>query len=142
MLRSPQSAESAMLERSARYSVDLAEVALPSTQGEKTPSSRSIEDALPGPCSQVRNVVIPMESDRMPPSKRHSTSKPTARKAESFSGDGMIQEANAASRKATGRHNRADRAKWPNRKVADVDRVNRPDKSWKSCEPWEKLDAP
>jgi hypothetical protein len=78
----------------------------------------------------------------MPTSKRHSISKPTARKAEFFSGDGMIQKANAASRKATGRHNRADRTKWSSRKVADVDLVSCPDKSWKSCEPWEKLDAP
>jgi hypothetical protein len=38
----------------------------------------------------------------------------------------MIQEANAASRKATGKHNRADRAEWPGRKAADVDQVCHP----------------
>ncbi|BCL83778.1 hypothetical protein ccbrp13_70740 [Ktedonobacteria bacterium brp13] len=37
-------------------------------------------------------------------------SKPTARKAELFSGKGRDQKANAASRKATGIHNWADRA--------------------------------
>ena len=37
-------------------------------------------------------------------------SKPTVKKAELFSGKGRDQEANAASRKATGNHNWADRA--------------------------------
>ena len=37
-------------------------------------------------------------------------SKPTARKAELFSGEGKVQEAKAARRKATGMHNWADRA--------------------------------
>jgi len=82
-----------------------------------------------------------MGSDGMMRSDQHSTSKPTARKVELSSGDGMIQEAKAASRKATGIHNRADRVEWPGRKVADVDQVNRPDKSWKGCEPQGKLDA-
>jgi hypothetical protein len=50
-----------------------------------------------------------MMSGGRPSNKRPSTSKPTARKAEFFSGTGMIQEAKAASRKATGRHNRADK---------------------------------
>jgi hypothetical protein len=37
-------------------------------------------------------------------------SKPTARKAELFSGEGRDQKAKAASRKATGIHNWADKA--------------------------------
>ena len=37
-------------------------------------------------------------------------SKPTVKEAELFSGEGRDQEANAASRKATGNHNWADRA--------------------------------
>ena len=37
-------------------------------------------------------------------------SKPTVRKAELFSGEGKDQEAKAASRKAAGMHNWADRA--------------------------------
>ena len=40
-------------------------------------------------------------------------SKPTVRKAELLSGKGKDQKAKAANRKATGRHNWADRAeKW------------------------------
>src|ERR1700730_13180097 len=54
------------------------------------------------------------------------TSKPTARKTETPSGNGNVREANAASRKATGINNRADRAIWPNRKVADVNMVSHP----------------
>src|SRR5262249_11364816 len=38
----------------------------------------------------------------------------------------MVQEANAASRKARGTHNPADRASGPSRKAADVDRVSHP----------------
>ena len=41
------------------------------------------------------------------------SSKPTVRKAELLSGKGKDQEANAASRKATGMHNWADRAGKP-----------------------------
>jgi hypothetical protein len=41
------------------------------------------------------------------------SSRPTVRKAESFSGKGKDQEAKAASRKTTGTHNWADRAGQP-----------------------------
>jgi hypothetical protein len=123
-----------MLELEQETKLFLLESPGPITPGERTPGSRGIKDTLPGRFSWVRNVVIPMGSVRTSPSKRHSISKPTARKAEFLSGDGMIQEANAAGRKATGNHNRADRASWPGRKAADVDRVNHPGKAGKGCE--------
>ena len=72
-----------------------------------------------------------------------SISTPTARKAEFRRGKGMIQEAKAASRKATGIHNRVDRALWPGRKVADVDQVNHPETAGNGCQVVvDKLDAP
>jgi len=116
-LRSPQSAESAMLKREQGFLTGPVNVVRSSGPDDRTPCFRSIKETQPGPCSSVRNVVNPMESDGMLPSKRHSTSKPTARKAEFFSGNGMIQEAKAASRKATGRHNRADRANSPTERL-------------------------
>jgi hypothetical protein len=47
-----------------------------------------------------------------PDGVRHA-GKPTARKAEPPSGHTMVREAKAASRKARGIHNPADRASWP-----------------------------
>src|SRR3989442_2666889 len=68
----------------------------------KTPRPRSIEDTHPSRSSTVRNMITPMRSERNP-------SKPTVRTAEFLSGNGMLQEAKASSRKATGTHNRLDR---------------------------------
>jgi hypothetical protein len=64
--------------------------------------SRSIENTLTYRISKERNVVTPMES-------QSELSKLTVRKVELSSGSRMPQEAKAASRKATGSHNRADR---------------------------------
>ena len=69
----------------------------------RTPTPRSIGDTHPGCISRVQNVEIPMESQVI-------LSKQTARDAELSSGNKMPQEVKAASRKATGMHNWADRA--------------------------------
>ena len=49
-------------------------------------------------------------AERENPNGVSETSKPTVREAEISSGEKMSQEAKAVSRKATGRHNWADRA--------------------------------
>jgi hypothetical protein len=67
-------------------------------------SPRSIGSTHPGRISIVRNVITPMESDG-----GRCVGRPTATAAELSSGNGMAQEANASSRKATGTHNRLDR---------------------------------
>jgi hypothetical protein len=69
----------------------------------RTPIPRSIRGTHPGCVSLAQNVATPMKS-------QGNLSKPTARKAETFSENKMSQKAKAASRKATGMHNWADRA--------------------------------
>src|SRR4051794_34352622 len=85
------------------------------TLGHRAPAVERAPN--PGRFSSVRNVVTPMGSALW-------GSRPTARKAELPSGNGMTQEANAGGRKATG--NRPDRANSPRRKPADVGLVNHP----------------
>lgn len=63
---------------------------------------RCREGIHPGRISLMRNVETPNLGS--------SNGKPTARKAQFPSGNRMDQEANAASRKARGNHNPADRA--------------------------------
>ena len=79
----------------------------------KTPRPRSKEDTHPSHSSTVRNMITPTRS-------RRNLSKPTVRTAEFLSGNRMLQEAKASSRKATGIHNRLDR-EYPTRKGADVE---------------------
>src|SRR5437667_4377510 len=55
--------------------------------------------------STMRNVITPMGLAWSSPA-----SKPTVREAQSPSGNGKVQEANATSRKAEGIHNLVDRA--------------------------------
>src|SRR2546425_8147109 len=78
-----------------------------------TPRPRSREGTHPSRSSKGRNMITPMRSER-------NLSKPTARTAEFLSGNRMLQEAKASSRKATGIHNRLDR-EHPTRKGADVE---------------------
>lgn len=94
-----------------------------------TPLPRGTESTLPGRVSAVRNVVTPSRSGLW-------TGKPTVRKAQPLGGYGMVQEANAGSRKATGNrddgplspaavsHNWPDTGSCPARKGADVDQVS------------------
>src|SRR6266571_879814 len=86
---------------------------------QRTPRPRSKEDTHPSCSSTVRNMITPMRSGDILPSK------PTARTAELLSGYRKVQEAKASSRKATGIHNRLDR-EYPTRKGADVDLVSHP----------------
>jgi hypothetical protein len=72
---------------------------------DTAPRPRSIGGTRPGRISSVRNVETPMESG----GGRYAGG-PTVREAESSSGNRNVQEANAGSRKATGIHNRPDRA--------------------------------
>jgi hypothetical protein len=66
-----------------------------------TPSPRGTESTLPGRVSAVRNVVTPFGVRAWP-------GQPTVRKVQFPGGCGMVQEANAGGRKATGsRDNRA-----------------------------------
>ena len=67
-------------------------------------SPRSKDGTHPSRISSVRNVITPMESGG-----GRYTGKPTATAADFSNGEGMVQEANAGSRKATGIHNRPDR---------------------------------
>ena len=78
-----------------------------------TPRPRSREGTHPSRSSKVRNMITPLRSER-------NLSKPTVRTAEFLSGNRMLQEAKASSRKATGSHNRLDREP-PTRKGADVE---------------------
>ncbi|GAC1645948.1 MAG: hypothetical protein NVS4B2_35320 [Chloroflexota bacterium] len=76
----------------------------------RTPRPRSKDGTHPGRISLMWNVETPMESG-----DGRYAGTPTVRNAESSSGIGMVQEAKAGSRKATGIHNRPDRAR-PNLK--------------------------
>jgi hypothetical protein len=71
-------------------------------RGHQRPRSR--EGILASRISAVWNVETPMES-----AGSWSSSRPTAREAERSSGNRMVQEAKASSRKTTGIHNRLDR---------------------------------
>jgi hypothetical protein len=73
---------------------------------ERIPNPRSREGILTDCISHMRNGVTPMRSQR----QVDTLSRLTVRKAEVLSGNGKDQEAKAASRKATGRDNWADRA--------------------------------
>lgn len=79
---------------------------------------RCKEGIHPGRNSLMRNTETPMRS------ADSTSSRPTARKVQLPSGNRNSQEANAASRKARGNHNLADRAICPARKGADVGVVN------------------
>ena len=99
----------------------------------KTPRPRSKEDTLPSRSSTVRNMITPMRSER-------NLSKPTVRTAEFLSGNRMLQEAKASSRKATGSHNRLDREP-PTRKGADVEQEALPTEMVKPPYGYKKVDA-
>ena len=84
------------------------------------------------PCAACKRFTVPA-----PPSVSEPVDlwKEAVTKVEQDRGE-------AAGRKATGRHNRADRAEWPDRKVADVDRVDYLTNCRMGCEGRrEKLDA-
>jgi len=68
-----------------------------------TPRPRRKEETHPGRISIMWNLATPMRS-------QGNLSKLTAREAERLSGRRRDQEAKAANRKGTGRHNWADRA--------------------------------
>ena len=71
----------------------------------RTPRLRGKGSILPSRISKVRNVETPMGSG-----SGRSPSKPTVRAAQLPSGNKKTREAKASSRKATGTHNRLDRA--------------------------------
>src|SRR6266487_1188433 len=98
-----------------------------------TPRPRSREGTHPSRSSKVRNMVTPMRSER-------NLSKPTVRTAEFLSGNRMLQEAKASSRKATGSHNRLDR-EHPTRKGADVEQEALPTEMVKPPYGYKKVDA-
>src|SRR5687768_4872654 len=99
----------------------------------RTPQPRSIEGTLSSRSSKVRNMITPMRSGRNP-------SKPTVRKTEFLSGNRMLQEAKASSRKATGMHNRLDRVLYLTRKGADVEQETPPTEMVKPFYGYEKVD--
>jgi len=101
---------------------------------QRTPRPRSKEDTHPSCSSTVQNMVTPMRSGDLFPSK------PTARTAEFLSGKGMLQEAKASSRKTTGSHNWLDR-EYPTRKGADVEQEASPTEMVTPFYGYKKVDA-
>jgi hypothetical protein len=93
--------------------------------GAKRP--RSTEDTHPDRILTVWNVETLMGSGVAPMAQ---TSRPFRKEGTILQEDRTVQEANAGSRKAQGRHDLPDRAtttwRYPARKGADVDRVSDP----------------
>jgi hypothetical protein len=83
------------------------------------------------------NVGTPMRSQQWV----NMLSKPTVRKAEPLSGNRKDQEANAASRKATGIYKTGQIGQYLRRKAADVVLVHHPKNDVKVTRSGEKLDA-
>ena len=127
------------------------------SSGGWTPQLRGKGGTHPSRISTMRNVGTPMEA-----SGGRYAGRPTATAADFSSGNRMVQEAKAGSRKATGRHNRPDRAwgwhggttdrnhplsgarvrvppistTYPTRKGADVDQGSHPTIDVTSANRW------